>query len=78
MNDLYIHPLDARALQSKRRILSLRQLPYLALGFLFCAAAMRLFINTQNANALAEYTAATLERRVLITQAKPGELQRTL
>ncbi|RYZ96612.1 MAG: biotin/lipoyl-binding protein, partial [Moraxellaceae bacterium] len=78
MNDLYIHEFNAQALEAKRTLFSLKYLAPVSLLILLSAAGLRILINAQQANALQEYTADTLVRSVLITQAKPGDLQRTL
>ncbi|HEY6528789.1 MAG TPA: efflux RND transporter periplasmic adaptor subunit [Cellvibrionaceae bacterium] len=78
MNDLYIRELNAQALQVKHTFFSPKYLALVTLVIFIAAAGLRIIINAQQANALQDYTAATLARTVLVTQAKPGDLQRTL
>lgn len=68
---------DAATTHSK----SLRTTKRVALGLaglLLVSGATRALVNYNESNALEEYTAATLERTVLITAPKPGALQQSL
>lgn len=82
MNDY--HPLpqnDAEAINNKLHSPSLITTKRIALalaGLLLVSGATRALVNQRDAKALEEYTAATLERTVLITTAKPGVLQQNL
>lgn len=78
MNDLYIRELDLPSTQGKRSFIYTRRIAFFAFLALLLGAGLRVLINVQEANALQDYTAKTLERTVLITSAKPGDLQRTL
>lgn len=78
MNDLYLPELDLPAAQGKRTFVQAKRVAFGILAFLLVGAGVRLLLNAQDAAALQEYTAKTLERTVLITKAKPGDLQRTL
>lgn len=78
MNDLYIHPLDLPSTQGRRSFIYTRRIAFFVLLALLLGAGLRVLISVQDANALQDYTAKTLERSVLITQAKPGDLKRTL
>ncbi|RYY76222.1 MAG: efflux RND transporter periplasmic adaptor subunit [Gammaproteobacteria bacterium] len=76
MNDLYTPQLDLPA--TKVSVIKTQRIALGALLILLVGAAVRVVFNVNDARALQEYTAKTLERNVLVTSAKPGELQRTL
>ncbi|HWV15781.1 MAG TPA: efflux RND transporter periplasmic adaptor subunit [Cellvibrio sp.] len=78
MNDLYIHTLDLPAAHSKRTFIYARRFGYCLMLALLLGGGLRLATNIQEAKALQDYTSKTLERRVLSTKARPGDLQRTL
>ncbi len=78
MNDLTIPEVDLRATQDKRAFVTTKRVGFGVLLALLVGAGIRVLLNAHEANALQEYTAKTLERTVLITKAKPGDLQRTL
>lgn len=78
MNDLYIPEVDLPVTQDKRAFTNTKRVGLSVLLVLFVGAGIRVLLNVHEANALQEYTAKTLERTVLITKAKPGDLQRTL
>jgi RND family efflux transporter MFP subunit len=80
MNDLYLPELDlpAQSVKAKRTFVQAKRVTFAVLVFLLVGAGIRLLLNAQDAAALQDYTAKTLERTVLITKAKPGDLQRTL
>jgi RND family efflux transporter MFP subunit len=78
MNDLYIHDLDMPATQKKRTSFYIKRLASISLVALLAVTGIRALVNIQQAKALQRYTAQALEHTVLITKAKPGDLQRTL
>jgi len=75
MNDLYTPKLDSPVKVSS---VNTQRVAVSVLILLLIAAAVRIVLNVNDARALQEYTAKTLERNVLVTSAKAGELQRTL
>jgi len=81
MNDLHLPQLDlppATAAQGKQSLRIAKRLAIVGLVILAAGGTARVLFNAQQAKALADYNAQTRERTVLITKAKPGELQRTL
>ena len=76
MNDLYTPQLDSPVV--KVSTLKTQRVALGALFLLLVGAAVRVVLNVNDARALQEYTAKTLERNVLVTSGKAGELQRTL
>jgi len=76
MNDLYTPQLDSPVV--KVSTLKTQRVALGALFLLLVGAAVRVVLNINDARALQEYTAKTLERNVLVTSGKAGELQRTL
>jgi RND family efflux transporter MFP subunit len=76
MNDLYTPQLDSPVV--KVSALKTQRVALGALFVLLVGAAVRVVLNVNDARALQEYTAKTLERNVLVTSGKAGELQRTL
>jgi len=81
MNDY--HPLptdDAEALQGKlhKPLVTTKRVALALVGLLLVSGATRALVNQRDAKALEDYTTATLERTVLITNAKPGALQKNL
>ncbi|MET0356360.1 MAG: efflux RND transporter periplasmic adaptor subunit [Cellvibrio sp.] len=76
MNDLYSPELDSRV--TKTSVIKTQGVVVSVLAILLVGAAVRVALNISDARALQEYTTKTLERNVLITKAKAGELQRTL
>jgi len=78
MNDLYIHDVDLPTTQGKRTFIYTKRIIFFGFIALILGAGIRVIINAQEANALENYTAKTLERTVLITNAKPGDLQRNM
>lgn len=82
MNDY--HPLPREALDhlhhsaEQQSIITLRRIAFALIGLLLVSGATRALVNQRDAKALSDYTAATLERNVLITKAKPGALQQNL
>lgn len=78
MNDLHINPLAVPAEQNKQVSFYIKRLALIALIALVVIAVVRTALNIQQAKALQDYTAQTLERTVLITKTRPGDLQRTL
>jgi len=75
MNDLYTPKLDSPVKVSS---VNTQRVAVSVIILLLIAAAVRIVLNVNDARALQEYTAKTLERNVLVTSAKAGELQRTL
>lgn len=78
MNDLYIPEVGLPTAQDKRAFVTTKHVGLGVLLTLLIGAGIRVLLNVQEANALQDYTAKTLERTVLITKAKPGDLQRNL
>ncbi len=78
MNDLYLPELDLPAKQTTRTFVRAKRATFGLLTLLLLGAGVRLLVNAQNASALQDYTAKSLERTVLITKAKPGDLKRKL
>src|SRR4051812_18239984 len=76
MNDLYTPQLDSPLVKTDTR--KTQRVAVSLLCMLLAAAGIRVLLNVNDARALQEYTAKTLERNVLVTRAKAGELQRTL
>lgn len=62
----------------KNSILTTKHIALGLIGLLLISGATRAIVNHRDAKALQDYTAATLERTVLITKAKPGALQQNL
>lgn len=78
MNDLTKPQLDLPIATNQRTAVYAKRVAWGVLALLLVGAVIRTLLNVQEASALQEYTAKTLERTVLITSAKPGELQRNL
>ncbi|HTF94527.1 MAG TPA: efflux RND transporter periplasmic adaptor subunit [Cellvibrio sp.] len=62
----------------QKSIITIRRIAFALVGLLLLSGATRALVNQRDAKALSDYTAATLERNVLITKAKPGALQQNL
>lgn len=62
----------------KNSILTTKHIALGLIGLLLISGATRAIVNHRDAKALQDYTAATLQRTVLITKAKPGALQQNL
>lgn len=78
MNDLTKPQLDLPIATNQRTAVYAKRVAWGVLALLLVGAGIRTLLNVQEASALQEYTAKTLERTVLTTSAKPGELQRNL
>lgn len=78
MNELTIPEVDLPITQDKHAFTNTKRVGLSVLLALLVGAGIRILLNVHDASALQDYTAKTLERTVLITKAKPGELQRTL
>ncbi|RYZ93437.1 MAG: biotin/lipoyl-binding protein [Moraxellaceae bacterium] len=78
MNDLYIPEMDLQVAQNKQTFIQAKRVGFSVLIALFIGAGIRVVLNVYEANALQDYTLKTLERTVLTTQARAGDLQRTL
>jgi RND family efflux transporter MFP subunit len=82
MNDYHRLPTgDSQAtplVQDKKTQVTTRRVAFALVGLLLVSGATRALVNQRDAKALEEYTAATLERSVLTTNAKPGALQHNL
>ena len=78
MNDLTKPQLDLPVATDARTSVYTRRVAFGLLTLLVIGTGIRVLLNSQEASALQEYTAKTLERTVLITKAKPGDLQRNL
>lgn len=78
MNDLTKPQLDLPIATNQRTAVYAKRVAWGVLTLLLVGAGIRTLLNVQEASALQEYTAKTLERTVLTTSAKPGELQRNL
>lgn len=78
MNDFHHLPVDTTVTHHKRSIAYTRRALWVVFTLLFIGATTRVILNSRDAKALEDYTATTLERRVLITNAKPGALEQTL
>lgn len=78
MNDFHHLPVDATVTHHKRSIAYTRRALWVVFTLLFIGATTRVVLNSRDAKALEDYTATTLERTVLITNAKPGALEQTL
>ncbi len=76
MNDLYTPQLESSVVKVSTQ--KTQRVAIGALIVLLLGAAIRVVLNVNDARALQEYTAKTLERNVLVTNGKAGELQRTL
>ncbi|PUA29572.1 MAG: hypothetical protein B0W54_03030 [Cellvibrio sp. 79] len=63
---------------SAHSILTTKRVAFALIGLLLISGATRALVNQRDTNALHDYTAATLERTVLTTKAKPGALQQNL
>lgn len=63
---------------SHRSLITVQRVAFALVGLLLVSGATRALVNQRDAKALADYTEATLERRVLTTKAKPGALQQNL
>ncbi len=59
-------------------ILTTKRVAFALIGLLLISGATRALVNQRDTKALQDYTAATLERTVLTTKAKPGALQQNL
>lgn len=64
--------------QANHSIVTTKRVAFALIGLLLVSGATRALVNQREAKALQDYTAATLERTVLITKAKPGALQQNL
>lgn len=78
MNDLHLPKVDLITTNDTKTFVYTKRILLIAFIVLLAGASTRVLLNVREANALQEYTAKTLERTVLITKTKPGELQRTL
>lgn len=78
MNDLHLPEVDFPVTLGKRTFINTKRVALGLLILLCVGAGVRLLLNAQEAKALQDYTAKTLERTVLIAKAKPGDLQRNL
>lgn len=78
MNDLHLPQLDLPASHGTRTSLLVKRVLLILLVFLLLGSAARIMFNVRDVKALQEYTTKIMERTVLITKIKPGELQRTL
>lgn len=82
MNDYHRLPTgDSQATplaQDQKTQVTTRRVAFVLVGLLLVSGATRALVNQRDAKALEEYTAATLERSVLTTNAKPGALQHNL
>lgn len=67
---------DSRPL--KNSLLTTKRVAFALIGLLLISGATRALVNQRDTKALQDYTAATLERTVLTTKAKPGALQQNL
>lgn len=81
MNDY--HPLPTEHTEEfhkldKSSLITTKRVAIALVGLLLVSGATRALVNQRDAKALQDYTAATLERTVLITKAKPGALQQNL
>jgi RND family efflux transporter MFP subunit len=75
MNDLHLQTLSAAAeIDRSRTLFYAKRVALAILLLLLLAGGSRLLINLRSANALESFTHANLQRTVLITHAKPGEL----
>lgn len=79
MNDPHPAPASANATTASHRTLwYAKRATVVVLAVLLVGGGGRLLINFRNADALASFTAASLERTVLVASATPGELVRTV
>jgi multidrug efflux system membrane fusion protein len=78
MNDYHALPLELPVTDDKRSAVYTKRVLLGVLVLLLIGGSIRVLLNTRDAQALEDYTAETLERTVLITKAKPGELEQAL
>lgn len=78
MNDYQPLPLELPVTGGKRSAVYTKRVLLAALVLLLIGGSLRVLLNSRDARALEDYTAETLERTVLITKAKPGDLQQAL
>lgn len=78
MNDYQPLPTEQQDRVNTKRLVTIRRVAFGLAGLLLLSGATRAIVNQREGKALEEYTAQTLERRVLTTKAKPGSLQQTL
>ncbi|HSC68781.1 MAG TPA: efflux RND transporter periplasmic adaptor subunit [Cellvibrio sp.] len=78
MNDYHPLPPELPVTDAKRSTVYTKRVLLSVLVLLLIGGSVRVILNTRDAQALQDYTAETLERTVLVTKAKPGELKQAL